>query len=243
MSRRTELAVLIPIVLEGYQGHPVHTNVIYKHIQALRPDLVDDEPDPYTPTRLKWEHDVRWELQSGVTDGRIVKREDVGRGYYSSPSPAVKGAVSVRGGDAAEVRIGTIEKIHRESSTLRKAIASQRVMRTEVRLVQRYEAWLAPQGISVGRVEFRPPGGGRLVADVYDPQRNLLIEAKAKTQRSDVRMAIGQLFDYAFLLGTRPSLALLLPTAPSASIDSLLTSCRIGSVSESSPGNFNESLV
>jgi hypothetical protein len=47
--------------------------------------LLDRSPDPARLTQEKWQHDLRWEIQSAVLDGRIIKRDDVGRGVYSLP--------------------------------------------------------------------------------------------------------------------------------------------------------------
>jgi hypothetical protein len=56
-------------------------------------------------------------------------------------------------------------------------------------------------------------------------------------------MAVGQLFDYAYLLGTDPLLAVLLPKAPSEDVGQMLSSCRIGSISEGPIGEFDEALL
>lgn len=45
---------------------------------------MDDEPDLYAPTRPKWQHDLRWELETLVVSGEVTRRRDVGRGVYSA---------------------------------------------------------------------------------------------------------------------------------------------------------------
>jgi hypothetical protein len=58
----------------------------------------------------------------------------------------------------------------------------------------------------------------RLRCDVYEETRGNLIEAKCRTDREYVRMAVGQLFDYSFLARRefgRLRLAILLPSKPS----------------------------
>jgi 5-methylcytosine-specific restriction protein A len=67
---------------------------------------------------------------------------------------------------------------------------------------------------------------------MYEPKRHLLIEAKGSASREDVRMAIGQLYDYDLLTHEagkgKSDLALLLPERPSADVERLLDSLKIG---------------
>jgi hypothetical protein len=59
---------------------------------------------------------------------------------------------------------------------------------------------------------------GNLQCDGYEEKRNNLIEAKAFCEREHIRMAVGELFDYAFRLkkefGEEPNKAILLPQRP-----------------------------
>jgi len=59
------------------------------------------------------------------------------------------------------------------------------------------------------------------VCDAHEKDRNNLIEAKASNRREYIRMAVGQLLDYAFLgkekFGT-PYMAILLPKKPEPEI-------------------------
>ena len=61
-----------------------------------------------------------------------------------------------------------------------------------------------------------------LVCDAYDKHTNTLIEAKSSSSRQDIRMAIGQLFDYQKFLVPGAKLAILLPEAPEKSARDLL---------------------
>ena len=57
----------------------------------------------------------------------------------------------------------------------------------------------------------------KLRCDAFEEERNNLIEAKRSTQREYIRMAAGQLLDYAFEGRERfgnPNLAILLPEKP-----------------------------
>lgn len=61
------------------------------------------------------------------------------------------------------------------------------------------------------------------------PKRSLLIEAKSSCSRPDLRLAIGQLFDYRRGFGAeKVDLVILLPSEPSADDVRLLQSVGIG---------------
>jgi hypothetical protein len=54
--------------------------------------------------------------------------------------------------------------------------------------------------------------------DAWEDDRQNLIEAKGSVSREDIRMAVGELFHYAFLgreICNQPNLAVLLPKYPS----------------------------
>jgi hypothetical protein len=87
-----------------------------------------------------------------------------------------------------------------------------RAKRLEAELLKDYCDWLAGQGKAL-QIEK----SGRLRCDGYESDRGNLIEAKSKVEREYIRMAVGQLFDYAFLgrkERARPNLAILLPAKP-----------------------------
>jgi hypothetical protein len=82
-------------------------------------------------------------------------------------------------------------------------------------LVRRYHKWLGARKRKLHIASYH-----RLRCDAYEERGNLrgnLIEAKASTKREYIRMAVGQLFEYAYLgrkrLG-RPNMAILLPEKP-----------------------------
>lgn len=82
----------------------------------------------------------------------------------------------------------------------------------EASLVRDYKKWLRGKGYEVGQLLY-----GRLICDAHEEERNNLIEAKSSNKREYIRMAVGQLLDYAFLgkktFGT-PHMAILLPRKP-----------------------------
>ena len=86
----------------------------------------------------------------------------------------------------------------------------------EAALVKEYKKWLADQGRNVERLIYK-----RLQCDAYEKDRNNLIEAKSSVKREYIRMAVGQLLDYAFLgkeLFGMPNMAILLPRKPDAKL-------------------------
>ena len=93
--------------------------------------------------------------------------------------------------------------------------------RREQRLVRALMAHLAAQNHDVCRLQFRPGGEpAPLFCDLYDKTSGTLYEAKGSVSRPAVRMAIGQLADYARLLAQEPDRVILLPEEPR---DDLLT--------------------
>jgi hypothetical protein len=87
-----------------------------------------------------------------------------------------------------------------------------RAKRRETKLVNAYNRWIGGQK---RRLEVAIFGGLR--CDVYVPDRHNLLEAKCSTKREYIRMAVGQLLEYGFLMAvgsTKPHLAVLLPEKP-----------------------------
>lgn len=100
--------------------------------------------------------------------------------------------------------------------TVRNQETIKRARRREQQLVTAYEKWLCQRGRSIQVARYE-----RLECDAYEPARRHLIEAKSSSSRSYIRMAVGQLLDYAFLSRPRfgkPRLAILVPTKPEPDI-------------------------
>ena len=81
-----------------------------------------------------------------------------------------------------------------------------------------------------------PGASGPLYSDLYNETRGQLIEAKAGTSRSDVRMAIGQLADYARMIKPSPRCAVLLEARPSQDLIDLLHSQDFAVIWRDGPG-------
>lgn len=215
-------------------GGPVQLAEMYRWVEVNRPDLAGQDPDPHAPGRPQWQHDLRWELQSAVTSGRVLKRSDLGRGFYSALVGVDPSAVVVRIAPIELVKVDRFDYPSLEKRTAR---------RQEGALVKRFERWSLAQGRTVGRIEFSTARGERFVADVFDEERELMIEAKAAADRGSIRMALGQLLDYDQMLPTAPDLAILVPAEPARSAVELLTKYCVGLIIETERGEFEERLI
>jgi hypothetical protein len=142
-----------------------------------------------------------WMIQKlGLSNGKNVHR-----GAALKPKPATQ---IVR------------RKPHRDPAQFdfsqRSAEAVRVARKLEAALVRDYKKCLGDRGHVVEQLLY-----GRLVCDAHEEDRNNLIEAKSSNGRSYIRMAVGQLLDYAFLgkekFGT-PHMAILLPRKPEPEI-------------------------
>lgn len=84
--------------------------------------------------------------------------------------------------------------------------------RREAELLDGYERWLKKKGHHLSVLKY-----GQIECDAWEQEKQNLIEAKGSTRREDVRMAVGQLFDYAFQMRgkfEKPKMAILFPKKP-----------------------------
>lgn len=153
---------------------------------------------------------------------KLIQNLDVALAQESfTPYPAP------RAGRTTEPKIGE-----------RKAIAdrsAQPVSQPEGRLVEQFKDWLVESGYQRPTAIKFPAGGGETwaEADLWIPEKNQLVEAKADATRESVRMAIGQVLDYAHLAsllmetekfpGLKSSQpAILLPVLPTSDLLELI---------------------
>ncbi len=87
-------------------------------------------------------------------------------------------------------------------------------------------------------------GGAHMWTDLVNHSGNILFEAKSSESRMAVRLALGQLLDYAHHLGPTVSghlrLAVLLPRKPAADLIRLLGNLGIGCICEGPTGTFQD---
>lgn len=100
-----------------------------------------------------------------------------------------------------------------------------RAKRFEAALLQRYHRWLFQQGRKISAIKYR-----KLQCDAYEAERRNLIEAKSSASREHVRMAVGQILDYAFQGKKKfgySHKAILLPRKPNPDLVEWLDSLKI----------------
>ncbi len=113
----------------------------------------------------------------------------------------------------------------------------KRAVRRESMLVRDYSDFLKAKGDKVSRNKLSPPGASHpLYSDLFNETRGHLIEAKAGTSRGDIRMAIGQLADYARFIDPVKRRAVLLEAKPHPDLLALLSSQDIAVIWRSSTG-------
>lgn len=96
--------------------------------------------------------------------------------------------------------------------------------RDEARMVGQFEAWLANRTHQTRRLRIKIPGERHeLVTDTFDTTAGVLYEAKSKSDRASVRLAIGQLLDYLRFV-PQASGSILLPDEPTADVKRLIHS-------------------
>jgi hypothetical protein len=95
-------------------------------------------------------------------------------------------------------------------------VRSKKLMRharkNEERLLIAYRNWLDSQGRKLRTARY-----GKLQCDAFEERRRNLIEAKSSASREHIRMAVGQLLDYAFQVRNKfpdVNMAVLLPRMP-----------------------------
>lgn len=117
------------------------------------------------------------------------------------------------------------------------ATAARTAVKREDSLVKRYRKHLEAQQHTVARRKIKPAGQlVSLFTDVYDLTAGELYEAKGTARRDDVRMAIGQLFDYRRRMPAGTTLTVLLPGRPSDDVLDLIHSVGFTCVYESDDG-------
>lgn len=112
-------------------------------------------------------------------------------------------------------------------------------IRREALLVARYVEWLrVHRGATTIRHAIPTAAGRSMFTDLFVVESRELVEAKASSSREHIRVALGQILDYARYVD-HDSLAVLVPQRPAQEMTSLLISHGVGCIWESSPGVFD----
>jgi hypothetical protein len=149
-----------------------------------------------------------------------------------SKAPATgKAAVKAASGSVTANTVSTEGEANTEGRQVKTKKQMIVALHRENKLVKEFRQALKKKGRDTTRLRY-VAGGNTLYCDVYEPDKRHLIEAKGSATREDIRMAIGQLFDYERLTQQagkgKSRLAVLLPERPVPGIEQLLTSLKIG---------------
>jgi len=110
--------------------------------------------------------------------------------------------------------------------------------RREAGLQKRYRTSLEAQGHEVCRHKILPERESMpLFTDLLDITTGELVEAKASSTRESIRLALGQVFDYARYVD-HASLAVLVPERPRQDLINLLTSQGVSCIWEQADDTF-----
>ncbi|MTB71370.1 hypothetical protein GGG17_05180 [Arsenicicoccus sp. MKL-02] len=139
-------------------------------------------------------------------------------GFHPPQGDAVEGThASTSGGPAVEV-VPCEQNVADGFDTPARPAGT--AARLEAGLMAGLQAHLRGLGHQVGRVHI-----AGMYTDTYDVTANVLYEVKAGIERKDVRMAIGQLFDYVrYFDKLPPRLAVVLPGDPGPDLRALVAS-------------------
>jgi hypothetical protein len=138
-----------------------------------------------------------------------------------------------------EVQMVPLEQNQAETFTANPAKGQTQAERREAALVDRYTAWLAQHGQHAERQRISLPGAKRaLYTDMFNTTTREVVEAKGSANRDHVRLALGQVLDYArFVAHERRGV--LLPVRPAEDLVELLISQGISCIYETRPGTFD----
>ncbi|QDM56410.1 hypothetical protein PP515_gp63 [Gordonia phage Sidious] len=143
--------------------------------------------------------------------------------------------------DADPDLIPVVPEIHDLSSTeweprnstaysVNVTVAEQLAQREEFKLEARFGNWLRSRNHIVKTLHIRA-GGRALNPDVFDETDQTIFEVKASASSEDVRMAIGQILDYARMAkkvnGIDAAAAILVPSRPSTDLVGLCADLKI----------------
>lgn len=154
-----------------------------------------------------------------------IERRSPSRRVDHPTGAAGNASTSANGVDSRVISIVDSPQNHQLDYAVRTEASVRQAQKVEARLLKRYKEWLSAQERKLDSVKYRG-----LQCDGYEETRRNLIEAKSSVRREHVRMAVGQLLDYAFQgrssLGD-PNKAVLLPERPSRDLEEWLTSLNI----------------
>ncbi len=169
-----------------------------------------------------------WELYSG---DEVALREAAVRIRAGDVSPTARSEKVAR----PTVSTVPIEARNVDQFTVNHVARTAAAERREQQLVLHYQAHLEGQGHKAVRHKYTVDGRS-LYCDLYDETSGCLYEAKGDVTRESLRMAVGQLLDYARFYEVAPALAVLLPRRPSEDMFQYLKSVSVAIVFRDADG-------
>jgi hypothetical protein len=154
---------------------------------------------------------------------RHLERSQASLSREANPPPAISYRGKPVRDDARgsrEIAIVSLPGNYQLDYEVRSKAEVRRAQRQEARLLENYERWLKDQDRKLESVKI-----GSLQCDGYERVRGNLIEAKSSARREHIRMAVGQLLDYAFQGKTKLGeleMAVLLPERPPKDVEAWL---------------------
>jgi len=129
---------------------------------------------------------------------------------------------------------------HRTTGEFEVKANPYKAKRREQKLVTDYEAWLLAAGHEVCSLILHAKGEAAAIrCDLFDKTARAIVEAKSSVARPAIRMAIGQLADYARLMKKPPKAKLILvPEKPRPDLLALAKSQGIGVTWPDGDGGF-----
>jgi hypothetical protein len=106
----------------------------------------------------------------------------------------------------------------------------------ESRLVAEYVRWMDAEN----RFEHHPLDEANGYTDLFDRRYWRVIEAKARTDRRTLRLAVGQLLDYKRHYRRKPSMGVLLASRPDGDDLEFLSSCGVAAIWRTPSGKFTD---
>jgi len=128
--------------------------------------------------------------------------------------------------DNRSVRITDVEQVHTPEYSVIGSSDEKIASRREQKMVLAFRDYLSSKG-HVVKQHVYGNGQSAMRCDLFDETSNVLYEAKGTSHRMNIRLAIGQLFDYRRFENKEPELAILVPGRPNDEIVDLCNSLNI----------------
>ena len=204
-------------------------------VYAFEPELQEIHPD-----NNSIQDTMRRVLQELRDAGYLRFLE---RGVYQKPSSdaEVPLPTSATATPKSSLKKWDVDSVPLEKRSIMAYVVSPResaiAVAREFLLVEDFETFLHASGHATTRKKI-PIENGYLWTDIFDVTTSTLYEAKSESSRSNIRMLIGQLMDYARYVHPETTSALL-PSKPAPDLVELLREAKIDCTYRDEDGSFH----